>query len=123
MSDVGRKTRGGCELLVFYCSPDMICDCRIVVRMGCTAEIGLGPLPNNVHGDSVTKSQPVDNEWDAVNVNHTRSLNSVIPHWPIFKLAAFDVLLPGLVAVHAITLTPATSRFAISNVSCKSSVY
>lgn len=25
VSDVGRKTRGGCELLVFYCSPGVIC--------------------------------------------------------------------------------------------------
>jgi len=25
VSDVGRKIRGGCELLVFYCSVDVIC--------------------------------------------------------------------------------------------------
>lgn len=25
VSDVGRKTRGGCELLVFYCSTGVIC--------------------------------------------------------------------------------------------------
>ena len=61
VSDVGRKTRGGCELLVFYCSLGVICDVVVLSFERLLSRYGPGsarrPLLNNVYGDSVTKSQ------------------------------------------------------------------
>jgi len=46
VSDVSRKTRGGCELLVFYCLPDVICGVvvlsfeRLLFRYGVYTGVG-----------------------------------------------------------------------------------
>lgn len=59
VSDVGRKIRGGCELLVFYCSSGVICDVvvlsfeRLLYRRGVyNRRDRLRSLLNDVHGDS-----------------------------------------------------------------------